>query len=450
MNKFWKKIAVLALAGTMTLGMSVNALAETPNKNPASQYTNSGNSVESDINYINLIKDYDRAIGTQTDSNSPAENFIFTIEPYAVWNAGTVDGTQNGQAYTISNMPLLGRNIPEKVYVDDNTRKTTVTIHANAGDAKDGGVENLSQMINLPLYYSVGDFWYKVTETDNKTTGVTYATNDAAAKDGVYYIHVQVVNGANQNQYYRSVTLHQTAPAATISTKDYNKLTEKGASKVYDIQNTYSAGTLSVTKNVTGNSGDKNKRFEVTVTFKKPSRTIITSDITYQAAGSAGDTGRQNHFIMGQDDTNSIWMSSLESDATKIGENSAEEGYAQVKIYIKHGEIVTFKNIPYGVTYKIQESDYITDDNYDMAAYSLADNENDPSYSLNNNGSKYSEVSAAGEIDDSADGIAITNNKDTTIDIGVVTTNAPYIAMLILAVAALVLFVHRRKTMIEE
>ena len=119
MNKFWKKIAVLALAGTMTLGMSVNALAETPNKNPASQYTNSGNSVESDINYINLIKDYDRAIGTQTDSNSPAENFIFTIEPYAVWNAGTVDGTQNGQAYTISNMPLLGRNIPEKVYVDD-------------------------------------------------------------------------------------------------------------------------------------------------------------------------------------------------------------------------------------------------------------------------------------------------------------------------------------------
>ena len=84
-----------------------------------------------------------------------------------------------------------------------------------------------------------------------------------------------------------------------------------------------------------------------------------------------------------------------------------------------------------------------------MAAYSLADNENDSSYSLNN-GSKYSEVSAAGEIDDSADGIVITNNKDTTIDIGVVTTNAPYIAMLILAAAALVLFVHRRKTMIEE
>ena len=153
---------------------------------------------------------------------------------------------------------------------------------------------------------------------------------------------------------------------------------------------------------------------------------------------------------MGQDDTNSGWMSGLETNATKIDTNSTNEGYATVKIYIKHGETVTFNNIPYGVTYKIQESDYITNDKYDKAVYSMTDNNESDAYTINNEGNSYTEVSAAGTIDDETDGITITNNKDTTIDIGVITSNAPYLAMLAFVAAALVLFVNRRKNIFEE
>ena len=59
-------------------------------------------------------------------------------------------------------------------------------------------------------------------------------------------------------------------------------------------------------------------------------------------------------------------------------------------------------------------------------------------------------IGATGSISDASDVLTITNNKDTTIDVGVITSNAPYAAMLVLAGLAVLLYVRRRKNMIEE
>ena len=57
---------------------------------------------------------------------------------------------------------------------------------------------------------------------------------------------------------------------------------------------------------------------------------------------------------------------------------------------------------------------------------------------------------ASGSISDASDTLTITNYKETTIDVGVILSDAPYVAMLILAGAAVLLYVRRRKTTIEE
>ena len=63
---------------------------------------------------------------------------------------------------------------------------------------------------------------------------------------------------------------------------------------------------------------------------------------------------------------------------------------------------------------------------------------------------KWDEAMATGSISDDADTVTITNDKESAIDVGVITSNAPYIAVLILAGAVAVLYIRRRKVTIEE
>lgn len=496
MNKLFKNVTAIALAGAMVMGMNVSAFAvdTIPNTDskltgPGTDGTPSTSNVATDTGFIKLIKDYDRGASTQPDSNSPAEDFILTITPYGVWNAGSSTGAENGAKYAIGNIPLLGVAADDPggaVSVDTTNRKTTVTIKANAGDAKDAAVDNLSQKLTIPTYNSVGDFWYKVEETNNQTTGVIYSTNDKEtialgtenhAHKLTYYIHVQVVNNPDYDssvidskKFFRSVTLHKDAPTAPSTNAAYNTWVDtsspdanyKPGVKVNDIQNEYYAGELSITKEVTGNAGDHDKRFKVTVVFTKPSNTIITSDITYTAANAEDATGTSNFTLYGQDDASSAWKNS--SNNTINSDTSTTATLTNtVTFWIKHGETVTFKNIPYGVTYTVTETqpsddtyknkiEYINNtgsgtskddatsfDGISLAADTVSTTELNATFSKN----------ATGAISDIADTIKITNERVMSIDIGVITDNAPYIALLVIAAAAMVIFL-RRKSRMEE
>lgn len=448
MKKNFKTMAAaIAVTGTMamTMGMSMTAFAA-DTRNADSKYTTSKDDL-TDTGSINLIKDYDRVDGTQEDSVSPAEIFEFTITRYGVWNAGYMDNDEK-TLYTKENIPLLGTP-------NATNSETVVTISAakdDAGKIKDEKEFFNSTAITIPEYNSVGDFWYQVVETDKKTTGVTYATND---DDNKYYIHVQVTNNTTNTGYIRTVTLHKTAPDYSISNATYNSQTstENGATsfynsnKVNDIQNTYSAGTLTVGKIVQGNAGDKNKRFAVQVTFTKPENTIINSDITFTAAAGEHDDAT-NQTIVGQGSSGSGWK----NGTTVIDEKSLDSATNTVTIWIKDSENVVFKNIPYGVTYTVQEmnpENKYSNDKYEKPEYSLSNNEsNDKVVEINS--SAWNGKQVQGNILDKNDTVTITNEKKVSIDVGVLLSNAPYAAMLALAGTAGVVFVKRRKKDIED
>lgn len=448
MNKYFKKGIALAIVGMMTFGMGTTVFAvETGGNGLNTSPTNT-----SDTSTITLQKDYVNGSPTQQNTKSPQETFTFTIDRYGLWNVG-----ENGKGvpkYDITNMPTFS----------NGSATDTFTIHAKAGAAGTTSTNKPSVKLKVPTYNAVGDYWYKVTENDNNTAGVIYGTNDSetenttsvnGAHKRVYYIHVQVTNGATKGKYIRTVTLHKAAPESVITNANYetwysknNENTEgQNDKKVADIQNKYYAGSLNITKKVTGNAGDKNELFQVTVTFKNESQANMNSDITYK-----------NFY---DKDGNQITAATHLSWKHTVNDTTHSSKTKTVSFYIKDDTTVTFDNIPYGVTYTVTETQPKDDkythefahenpngketfDGVSLAA-DVATNEDTSKTAAEN----WNAAKATGSISDDSDTITITNNKTSVIDIGVMISDAPYVALLLLIGIVVVVFI-RKKSMIEE
>ena len=459
MNKYFKKGIVLAIVGIMTLGMGTTVFAEEKgNTTTTGTGLNTSATSISDTSTITLQKDYVNGSDSQENTKSPKETFTFTIERYGLWNVGDAG---NGQAtYTKATMPTFSNN-------STTGSKNTFTIEASIGAAGTTSANKPSVQLPVPTYEAVGDYWYKVTETDNNTAGVIYGTNDRetenttsanGAHKRVYYIHVQVTNAATKGQYIRTVTLHKTAPDVTSVTtnaayetwySNNNKNTEgQNDKKVADIQNKYYAGSLNITKKVTGNAGDKNELFQVTVTFKNESKANMNSDITY----------KNFYDVNGNPTTDATSLSWTDTVGTS-GTNETKT----VSFYVKDGTTVMFDNIPYGVTYTVTETqpsddkythtfahenadDTVTFDSVSLAADEVTTESTDTSKTA---AEKWNAAKATGSISDDSDTITITNDKTSVIDIGVMTSDAPYVALLLLIGIVVVVFI-RKKSIIEE
>ena len=458
MKKYLKKGIVVAIVGMMTFGMGTTVFAEGTGTG-----LNTSTDNISDTSTITLQKDYVNGSESQQNTNSPAETFTFTIEQYGLWNVGDAG---NGKAtYTEATMPTFSNS-------STTSPTNTFTIEATAGAAGTTSANKPFVQLPVPTYDAVGDYWYKVTETDNNTAGVIYGTNDSetenttsanGAHKRVYYIHVQVTNGATKGAYIRTVTLHKTAPDVTrVNTNaayetwysNNNKNTEgQNDKKVADIQNKYYAGSLNITKKVTGNAGDKNELFQVTVTFKNESKANMKSDITYKNFYKADGTQTIAATSLGWTDE------VVTSDTATIHTNETIE----VKFYVKDDTTVTFDNIPYGVTYTITETQpsddkythtfahenadvTVTFDGVSLAADGVTAENTDTSKTA---AEKWNEAKATGSISDDSDTVTITNNKTSVIDIGVMISDAPYVALLLLIGIVVVVFI-RKKSIIEE
>lgn len=464
MNKYFKKGIALAIVGIMTLGMGTTVFAEeTGNTTTTGTGLNTSATEISDTSAITLQKDYVNGSESQQNTKSPAETFTFTIERYGLWNVGDAG---NGQAtYTKDTMPTFFNN-------STTGSKNTFTIEATEGAAGTNLTTKPSVQLTVPTYEAVGDYWYKVTENDNNTAGVIYGTNDSETEDTtsangahkrVYYIHVQVTNGAMKGEYIRTVTLHKTAPDVTSVTtnatyetwySNNNKNTEgQNDKKVADIQNKYYAGSLNIKKTVTGNAGDKNELFQVTVTFKNESKANMNSDITY----------KNFYNVAGKLTTDATSLSWTDKVGTSSTGTTHTEETKKVEFYVKDDTTVTFNNIPYGVTYTVTETqpsddkythtfahenaDFtVTFDNVSLAADEVTTESTDISKTA---AEKWNEAKATGSISDDSDTITITNNKTSVIDIGVMTSDAPYVALLLLIGIVVVVFI-RKKSIIEE
>lgn len=304
-----------------------------------------------DVGIITLNKMYK---ATNPETVSPAEIFTFS-EVTTV----SVDGAAAGITTENALKPTLGNYVAE------------------AGGAGNPNATTLTASITLPEYTSVGVYKYSFTETANDYAGVAYETR-------TFYLTVSVINDPNTpDEFIRTAALRLGDPSSE--------------EKIDAFENTYSAGSLAVRKEVTGNLGDKSKEFKVTVTFTAPEGETVMSDITYEEDG--------------------------EPRTIEAGENGwSGETTKTAEIYLKDDETITFKNIPYGVTYNVEEDSYTTD------GYNT----------------KY-DVKKTGEIEDPAIETIITNDKDMGVDTGVFMDSLPYVLLLVGACAGLVVFFARRR-----
>lgn len=285
-----------------------------------------------DMPTVTITKDYEL---TNEGTVSPAETFNFTIAANSVTDAAT--------GVTKDNMPM----------------PTIGNVAYAAGEAG-SATKSKTVTITLPKYTSVGIYTYIIKETAGTTAGVTYYGNDIK-------LVVTVINGEDG-----------TIRVAAVHTESEGDKSDKFA-------NTYSAGTLKVSKTVAGNLGDKNKYFEFKVTLTGENGK--TYGASYAVTGGSKDDNPKS-IVIGQETT----------------------------FMLKHGDTLSIANLPYNVTYTVTETadaDYETTKTGDTGTISAAEQT-----------------------------AAFTNTKEGSIDTGVTTENLPYVLLIgfvVLAGAALLI-----------
>lgn len=271
------------------------------------------------------------------------------------------NGTSPAETFTLEQ---VGNGI-----VTDGEAKSAPHLGAITGAQFDAGAATVDGTtgnitVALPEYTSVGVYEYTLQEVDGKKAGVDYYK-------GNIKLVVTVINGDDGK--LRVAAVHTEAA---------------GGDKSDTFENTYSAGTLKISKTVTGNLGDKGKYFEFKVT--------LTGETGKDYAGSYAVSGGSN-----------------DSNPTSI--KMKEE----TTFWLKDGETISIANLPYGVKYTVTET---TAEGYTTT-----------------------KAGDEGTINEAEQTAAFTNSKTGDVDTGVYLDNLPYILVFagVLAIAAV--FVVRRR-----
>lgn len=341
-----KKLLSLALALIMVLSLSVAVFAD--------------DLAGRNDKYVDIDIEF-QGTGTVT-----AETFNYVINDGALVDDDTVYVTDSPVTNTDGEIPMIS-------IATEGTSKTLTP----------GQIGNLR--LQLPIYNSVGVYYYTVTQTPGNTAGVEYDSKEIIVK-------VTVVQQANGK-------INVAFATANLADKDGNLVTD---AKTATFVNTYSAGSLSVKKLVEGNLGARDKEFTVNVEFTAPVDALGNYDVV-------------NSTISYYEDADEITISPVWNG-----------NKASVQIQLHHEETVTFTNIPYGVTYNVTEEDY-TSEGYkeEVIVYSDATNK---------------------KIDSAADAVTITNTKESTVDTGIVLDSLPYVLLIAVAVVGVVIFTARKRS----
>ena len=343
-----KKLFAGVVAAAMIATMSFPAFAARPTPNVGAN------------GLVTITKNY-KVVGSE-EKKAPAETFNFTVTPGATVN-GAEKTVEKSEATTI---PAMAANSDEKTVAftaltEDRTGTFTVDV-ANLNITKPG------------IYY------YTVTETPSNTAGVDYAADPM-----IMVITAGYADDGEDSTLSYWVGLHDS--------KEFNN-------KNKPFENTYTAGSLKVTKKVTGSLGNKDKKFNIDVTFTAPAGKTVKSTITYVNNGEK----------------------SIAPAAWTL--NTTTNQYeATVTVELAHKGFVQFNNIPKDVTYIVEEQDYSREEY--TATY---------------------EDSKSGTIANDVKSTTITNQRgDDTIDTGVILDNAPYMLMLAVVAAGAVFMVIKKR-----
>ncbi len=345
-----KKLFAGVVAVAMMATMSFPAFATRPTPNVGAN------------GLVTITKNY-KVVGSE-EKKAPAETFNFTVTPGATVN-GAEKTVEKSEATTI---PAMAANSDKK------------TVEFTTALTEDGTGTFTVDVANLNIT-KPGVYYYTVTETASNTAGVDYAADPM-----IMVITAGYADDGEDSTLSYWVGLHDS--------KEFNN-------KNKPFENTYTAGSLKVTKKVTGSLGNKDKKFNIDVTFTAPAGKTVKSTITYVNNGEK----------------------SIAPAAWTL--NTTTNQYeAKVTVELAHKGFVQFNNIPKDVTYIVEEQDYSREEY--TATY---------------------EDSKSGTIANDVKSTTITNQRgDDTIDTGVILDNAPYMLMLaVVAAGAMTLVIKKRR-----
>jgi pilin isopeptide linkage protein len=243
---------------------------------------------------------------------------------------------------------------------------------------------------------------YKVQEVaptgDDVNTAITYSTD-------VYTVDIMVDN--------------TNTPIAVLNVgTDGSSTTEK---KPITFTNTCATDKLVITKTVTGTMGDKTKQFDFSIDIPVAGDNIDLASgqkIPYTITRNNGTTETDKYFTVG-------------------GKN---------EFTLANGEKLEINDVPEGMIYTVTEASYATD-GYDTSIVGTFSTGNSTVTKTLNKTSVYdaTEKGQNTPIVNGGNTIAFTNHKDIT-NTGVAMNVAPYIAVLLVAIAgAIVLFVSKKR-----
>ena len=331
-----KKLLALALTLVMVLSLSVTAFA-------------AGNNQDASVSVVFKL--------ANDDTISPEETFTFTFS-----NGTVTDAANDVSAPAIS----------------------PVTIKFSEGEASTTGV---SKRVTVPLsgiaWPSVGIYTYDVNQTACSTAGVSYDNKTLKMKVTVALDE----NAGDDAKYYVAFV------TTTIADGDGDGITDF---KSGSFENTYSAGSLAVTKNVTGNMGDRNKYFDVKITV---------SD------GEDGENYPDSYTVTGGSDASNHVTIAAGTETT---------------FKFKDGDTINIANLPYGVNYKVVETDY-SGEGYET------------SYNVDNVNTDGAVVGSINET------VTITNHKGAVVDTGIALDSLPYVLLLAVSVVGMAAFVMKKR-----
>lgn len=314
------------------------------------------------------------AMAAEPVMTSKATTYEALIKTYNV--VGGNDATlYPAETLTFTSTPAVGNPDPTNLTVNDlevtgNTKQKLV--------------------INVPAYSKVGVYHYTITENAGNTQGVTYTTDAVNVSVLVEYDYTD----EDGDGYGLKATIGVTNSAGE----------GEGELKHNTFTNTYSLGSLTVSKEVAGNLASQSQEFAIDVTF--------TSDQPVLSTITCGD----GQTIVPNED----W--------------SLVDGVytAMVTVKLIHGQDVTFNNIPAGVTYTVVE----------QAKHEAAD----PNGSNPETGYTVTYEGETGTIAENVTAAAkVINTKGTTVNTGVVLDSLPYVLLIAVAVVAVVLFTVRKR-----
>ena len=370
--KLFKKLLALTLVLCMVFCLSVAVLAADGDGTGDGSSSSTTPSVPTtDSSSFTITKVYKL---TNEGTTSPAETFYITQE-----GEGKVT---DGDATSAPDLPKVKVGEVEESYVGSVTFAEGAAKANATAESTDGSVGMIT--IGLPTYDKVGVYEYTLKETAGTTAGVTY-------REKTIKLVVSVINGTNGD--IRIASVHAE---------------EEGGSKTGVIENTYSAGSLSIKKEVTGNLGEDKRYFKFTLTL----------------TGEEGKTYNTNGYA--------ISGTTSYKDANDDGNPTSVTIGTPVEIFLRKDETITVSNLPYGVSYKIEED---------------ADSAKGYTTKINGTASENRVIGADGKskISDASTEVTFENNKVGEIDMGVSLDSLPYILALAVAFGGAVVMITRKR-----